>query len=232
MWKKGLFLIGCLLLISGCAQNNIADNRKVAPTKASAQDDKEIKHKLMDLMDNLMDHHDRNIGDQRQMVNDYNTANQLGSEISQSLNQGGKMSEAQYNQLMSSLDIANSDLNIYKQGVLSLLNEIPTVESKANELQNEGTKLRATQYLAALKRATQFQVDYINNFKNLIDSYRQAYVTISQGQQPNTFQYDEYSKKEGELIDNFNKEIDEFNAAWKTLNEKDFNREVKENLSF
>jgi hypothetical protein len=183
-------------------------------------------------MDKLMDHHDKNMGEQRQMINDYNTANQLGNDISQALNQGATMDQTQYNQLMTALDKANTDLTTYKQDVQALLSKIPAVESKANELKNEETKARATKYLEGFKKATQSQVAYINNFQNLIDSFRQAYVQISQGQQPNIDQYDEYSKKEGELVDNFNKEIDAFNADWKTLNEKDFNREVKENLSF
>lgn len=217
MLKRALILFSCLFLLSGCSL--LADSG--------------TKKELMESMDKLMDHHDKNMGQQRTMINDYNSANQIGNDISQALNQGTTSNPSQYNQLMTALDKANADLTTYKQSVQSLLNEIPAVESKANELKNEETKTRATKYLDGFKKATQSQVDYINNFQNLIDSFRQAYVAISQGQQPNTAPYEEYSKKEGELVDNFNKEIDTFNADWKTLNEKDFNREVKDNkLSF
>lgn len=230
-WRKRFILIGCLLLISGCAQNNVAD-RNNAPTKTPAQVEKQTKDELMNLMDKLMEHHDKNMSEQRQMINDYNKANEIGNNISQFYNKSSTIDQTQYNQLMSVLDKANNDLNTYKQSVRALLNEISSVENKANELKTEVTKARATIYLDGLQKATLSQVDYISNFQNLIDAFRQAYVAISQNKQPNTEQYDEYSKKEGELVDKFNKEIDEFNAAWKTLNEKDFNREVKENLSF
>jgi DNA repair ATPase RecN len=216
MFKKALILFSCLFLLSGCSL--LADSG--------------TKKELMEQMDKMMDHHDKNMGLQRQMIDDYNSANEIGNNISQALNQGTTMSDDQYNQLMSALDKANTDLTTYKKEVDALLTEIPAVESKANELKNEETKSRATKYLEGFKKATQSQVEYIDNFQNLINSFREAYVTISKGQDPNIDQYDEYSKKEGELVDNFNKEIDAFNADWKTLNEKDFNREVKNNISF
>ncbi|WP_028776845.1 hypothetical protein [Shimazuella kribbensis] len=216
MFKKALILFSCLFLLSGCSL--LADSG--------------TKKELMEQMDKMMDHHDKNMGLQRQMIDDYNNANQIGNNISQAINQGTTMSPDQYNQLMSALDKANTDLSTYKKEVDALLAKIPTVESKANEIKNEETKSRATKYLDGFKKATQSQVEYINNFQNLINSFREAYVTINKGQDPNISQYDEYSKKEGELVDNFNKEIDAFNADWKILNEKDFNREVKNNISF
>ncbi|MXQ55476.1 hypothetical protein [Shimazuella alba] len=216
MFKKALIIFSCLLLLSGCSL--LADSG--------------TKKELMDQMDKLMDHHDKNMGDQRTLINDFNKAYDTGTQITQAMNQGSTMSSDQYNTLMADIDKANNDLATYKKNVDSLLAEIPAVEQKANELKNEEAKSRATKYLQDFKQATQSQVDYINNFQSLIDSYKTVYVSLSQGNTPDTTQYQQYSDKEGTLVDKFNKEIDAFNNSWTTLNQEDFNRKVKENISF
>jgi ABC-type transporter Mla subunit MlaD len=216
MFKKALIIFSCLLLLSGCSL--LADSG--------------TKKELMDQMDKLMDHHDKNMGDQRTLINDFNKAYDTGTQITQAMNQGSTMSSDQYNTLMADIDKANNDLATYKKNVDSLLAEIPAVEQKANELKNEEAKSRATKYLQDFKQATQSQVDYINNFQSLIDSYKTVYVSLSQGNTPDTTQYQQFSDKEGTLVDKFNKEIDAFNNSWTTLNQEDFNRKVKENISF
>jgi ABC-type transporter Mla subunit MlaD len=216
MFKKALIIFSCLLLLSGCSL--LADSG--------------TKKELMDQMDKLMDHHDKNMGDQRTLINDFNKAYDTGTQVTQAMNQGSTMSSDQYNTLMADIDKANNDLATYKKNVDSLLAKIPAVEQKANELKNEEAKSRATKYLQDFKQATQSQVDYINNFQSLIDSYKNVYVSISQGNTPDTTQYQQYSDKEGTLVDKFNKEIDAFNNSWTTLNQEDFNRKVKENISF
>mgnify|MGYP001090862618 CR=1 FL=1 len=147
MLKKALILFSCILLLSGCSL--LADSG--------------TKKELMDQMDKMMDHHDKNMSDQRTLINDFNSAYNTGTQITQTLNQGTTISQDQYSQLMSAIEKANTDLATYKNNVNSLLAEIPTVESKANELKNEESKTRATKYLADFKQATQSQIDYINN---------------------------------------------------------------------
>jgi chromosome segregation ATPase len=216
MLKKALILFSCILLLSGCSL--LADSG--------------TKKDLMDQMDKLMDHHDKNMSDQKTLINDFNSAYDTGTRITQSLNQGSTMDQSQYSQLQSAIEKANTDLATYKSNVDSLLSELPTVENTANELKDEESKSRATKYLADFKQATQSQIDYINNFQQLIDSYKSVFESMSQGQNPDTSQYQQYSDKEGQLVDKFNKEIDAFNSSWTTLNEQDFNRKVKPNISF
>jgi hypothetical protein len=55
---------------------------------------------------------------------------------------------------------------------------------------------------------------------------------LSKGQFPDDKAIQQYFDKEGQLVDNFNKEIDTFNQDWTLLNKEDFNREVKKSISF
>lgn len=216
MWKKALILFSCLLLLSGC----------------SLFADSGTKKDLMEQMDKLMDHHDKNMTTQRSMIQDFNTANQLGDTIKQSINQGSSLNQDQFNQLNTSFNKINSELAEYRKGVDKLLSEFPAVESKANELQDTESKARATKYLDDFKKATESQKAYIDNFQNLTNAFQSYFTSLSKGQFPNEQSFQEYFTKEGQLVDNFNKEIDAFNADWKVLNEKDFNRKVKDNISF
>jgi hypothetical protein len=217
MRQKALILFSCFLLIAGL-------------TGCSLIADSATKKDLMEQMDQLMDLHDKNMKTQRQMISDYTAADKIGAQITQAIGNG--TTNDQFNQLKDGLNKTTGDLETYRKGVNELLGKITAVEAKANELNDEESKKRATEYLTAFKKATQSQVEYIDNFQNLISAYSAAYESLSKGQNPDVSQYNIYSQKEGELVNKFNKEIDQFNQYWKTLNEKDFNRQVKDKISF
>jgi hypothetical protein len=219
MRQKALILFSCFLFIAGL-------------TGCSLIADSATKKELMEQMDQLMDLHDKNMKTQRQMINDYTNADKIGAQITQALSQGTTMNNNQYNEFKAALNKTTSDVEAYRKGVNDLLSKITTVETKANELNDPEAKKRATDYLTAFKTATQSQVEYIDTFQNLINASSAAYESLSKGQNPDVTLYNSLSQKEGDLVNKFNKEIDKFNELWKDLNEKDFNRQVKDKISF
>lgn len=229
-------VVSVFVLLIGCSsqdQNADAVDQEKMQQNAQLEIQKReelIKKSMMEQMDKLMYQHDKNMKLQRQMVTDYTVVDQIGSKFTQS---SGNISNDDYQQLVSAIAKANSSLLAYQQGINSLLSGFPTVENRVNELVLKvDTKQRAELYLSQFKQATQSQMEYVDIFQKLIQAASVAYKEIYKGNNPDISNYNEYMNKEGELIDKFNREIDQFNVQWKILNEQDFNRKVQGKISF
>lgn len=215
MWKKAIIII-CFMLLPGCSLFADAGTKK----------------ELMDQTNKLMDHHNKNMQQQKTMIQDFDNAVQLGDIIKDAINKGDTINQNQFTQLSTSLNKVNADLNSYEEGVNKLLTEIKPAIYTANKLEDQQSKQRATKYLDDFQIATESQRNYVGNSRNLIDAYKLFFDTVSHGQIPDGTIVQQYSKKEEQLVKVFNNEIGAFNNDWKVLNEKDFNREAYSNISF